>query len=406
MDDSASLLPSVKFGPEALTERATFANPYPVYAALRDASPFRFESLSGDGRMGRPSSVWSWAVMRHRDACEVLRDHQTFSSKDMLAGQLGPRLALIDEDPPRHTRLRRLVANFFNPAGLAQLEPWISNTADQLLDACGNGELDVVRAFAAPLPVQVIANLLGIPANEHATFRRWTDAYLNTVPQRAGDRMRDIREMVRYFEGSIDTKRAVGARDLIGSLAAADIDGQPLEPAEILGFCLLLLIAGNETTTSLVSNALDLLADRPQLWQRLRSERALIEPLLEETLRYHSPIQRSAFRTATRDCEIAGVPIATAERVTVFYAAANRDPEAFEAPDEFRPERANAAHLAFGLGPHFCLGAHLGRLEARVTLDSLLDRFGHLERGAEPPARPVHSPVTFGFERLPLRLLP
>lgn len=343
--------------------------------------------------------------MRYRDSCEVLKDHQTFSSKDMLAGQLGPRLALIDEDPPRHTRLRRLVANFFNPSGVAPLEPWIASSVKHLLDGFEPGEVDIVRACAAPLPVQVIANLLGIPPQEHVKFRGWTDAYLNTVPQRAGDRMRQVREMARYFEASIDTKRAEGARDLIGTLAAGDIEGVPLESAEIMGFCMLLLIAGNETTTSLLGNALDLLVDRPELWRRLRSERTLLDPLIEETLRYYSPIQRSAFRTATRDCEIAGAPINLGERVIVFYAAANRDPAAFEAPDEFRPERGGE-HLAFGLGPHFCLGAHLGRLEARVALNALLDRFSAIERGAEPKSRPVHSPVTFGYDRLPLRFFP
>ncbi|HVY32725.1 MAG TPA: cytochrome P450 [Polyangiaceae bacterium] len=398
-------LPQKPFAAEALTDRATFLNPYPVYAALRDVTPARFESVSGDGS-GRPSSVWSWAVMRYRDACQVLRDHQTFSSKDMLAGQLGPRLALIDDDPPRHTRVRRLVSDFFTSAGLARLEPCIAMTSAELLDAMGSGDVELVSAYAAPLPVQIIANLLGIPASEHATFRRWTDAFLNTEPVRARERMRDVREMARYFETLIDLKRSQSAADLIGTLATADIDGQPLERAEVLGFCMLLLIAGNETTTSLVSNACNLLATRPELWQRMRSDRTLIEPVLEETLRFHSPIQRSAFRTATRDCEIAGMPIAAGERVTVFYAAANRDPEAFQAPDEFRPGRAEREHLAFGLGPHFCLGAQLGRLEARITMNTFLDRFSGLELGAQPGKRPQHSPVTFGFERLPLRFFP
>ena len=193
------------------------------------------------------------------------------------------------------------------------------------------------------------------------------------------------------------------AEDLITALVEAEVEGDFLEESEILGFCLLLLIAGNETTTHLISNLLNLLADRPELWSQLREDRSLVDTVIEESLRHESPIQRIPRRT-TREVEVSGVTIPAGASVTIYYGAANRDPAAFQNPDEFRLDRDLRNHVAFGTGIHYCLGAPLARAEARITLNTFLDRFEALKRGAAPAVRQTAAVSFFGFHELPLVL--
>ena len=209
-------------------------------------------------------------------------------------------------------------------------------------------------------------------------------------------------EMAAYFANVADERRKTPGDDLISALVAAEVDGEKLAPMELLGFCVLLLIAGNETTTNLISNTLGLLASRPELWARLRADRSLVEPLIEESLRFESPVQL-LMRTATRDVEIQGCKIGAGEGVVILFGAANRDPEEFEEAETFMPERRPNNHLAFGYGIHFCLGAPLARLEARVTLNAFLDRFSEIAPGTAAAAR-TSNPIVFGYERLPLLL--
>jgi cytochrome P450 len=272
-----------------------------------------------------------------------------------------------------------------------------------LLDDVGAGEVDLVEAYTVPLPMKVIARLLGIPGEDYATFKRWSNAFLSTVSGERNERMQNIQDMVTYFGQMAAARRTHGAEDLITALVEAGIDGESLQDWEILGFCILLLIAGNETTTNLIGNMLNALADRPDLWQQLRGDRSLVDAVIEETLRYESPVQR-LFRTATRDVEFSRAHITRGERVTIFYGAANRDPEEFPDPDEFRLDRDLRNHVAFGLGIHYCLGAPLARAEANVTLNAFLDRFPTLQRGVTPAVRQTASPVVFGFSQLPLVL--
>src|SRR5215510_12153095 len=388
--------------PDQLMTPAVFADPYPAYRQLRDQTPLSY--LIPPGIIpGFDESVRPWALMKYDDVYSALRDHETFSSENRRAGQFGPKLVLIQDDPPRHTRFRRLVNKAFTLKRVEALAPWIAGVANELLDEVGEGEVDVVQSYTIPLPVKVIARLLGIPGEDYVTFKRWSDAFLAAVSMPQEQRAQNIMEMVGYFGQIAAARRAHGADDLITALVEAEVEGEALEDWEILGFCILLLIAGNETTTNLVGNLFHALSPRPHLWRQLREDRSLVETVIEESLRYESPVQR-LFRWATRDVEISGVRMSQGDRVTIFYGAANRDPQAFANPDEFRLDRDLRNHVAFGAGIHYCLGAPLARAEARISLNAFLDRFPTLKHGESLDERQTASPIVFGFSRLPLVL--
>jgi cytochrome P450 len=390
--------------PEDLSTRELFSNPYPAYSQLRDRSPLYYVDLPAGSVPGIEESIEAWALMKYRDVYGALRDHETFSSaNNPLVGKAFPPLVLILDDPPRHTRFRRLVNKAFTLKRIEALTPWISGVAGELLDGAGREEMDVVQRYTIPLPVKVIARLMGIPGEDYETFKRWSDAFLSLVSMNNTERMSSIQEMVSYFGKIAAARRADGAEDLITALVEAEVEGEKLEEWEILGFCILLLIAGNETTTNLIGNILNLLATTPELWQQLRINRSLLEPVIEETLRYESPVQRLS-RATTRDVEVSGVRIPKGSLVTVFFGAANRDPAEFPNPDEFRLDRDLRNHVGFGTGIHYCLGAPLARAETRITLNAFLDRFSAIKPGEAPAVRQTMTPVVFGFQQLPLEL--
>src|SRR6266851_366323 len=268
-----------------------WADPYPAYREYREQSPLisQWPVVLMDGTR---IQAQTWAFLKFEDVFAALRDHSTFSSQNPMPGTFAPKLVMIQDDPPRHTRFRRIVSKVFTPKRIAELEPWISTVANELLDPIGGDSVDVVSAFTVPLPVLVIARMLGIPGEDYLKFKHWSDALVAIMSFRnAAERAQSITEMMEYFGKMAATRRDQGASDLVTALVEADIDGEKLEEWEVLGFCMLLLAAGNETTTNLLSNMLNLLAERDDLWQMLRKDRGRIDLAIDESLRYESPVQ-------------------------------------------------------------------------------------------------------------------
>ena len=359
-----------------MSDPAFLDDPYPSYARLRDEDPIH------------QTGPRSWLVSRYDDVTRVVRDHDRFSSSPMNIGSGGARF-LIGADPPDHTQLRRLVNRPFHPAAIAQLEPRIREICDEMIDelcaANERGEADLIEHLGYPLPVIVIAELLGIPAERRDDFKRWSDAMVGEVAPDA-DRASigaSAMEMFAYFDDVVAERRTAPGDDLISLLVGG---AEPLNSQELQLFCMLLLVAGNETTTNLVSNGALALFERPDVVARLRAEPALIPAAVEEVLRFDGPVQ-GLMRRATEDVVLGeGTTVAEGDVVTVLYGSANRDrrhygPDAEEfVVDRYAGVRGVADHVGFGAGIHYCLGAPLARLEAKVAAEALLER----TRGMRP----------------------
>jgi cytochrome P450 len=333
-------------------------------------------------------------VFGYPEVRTALSDHANFSSARAMGGGgsvIGD--SLIATDPPRHRQLRSIVDRAFTPRAVQALGPRIAQLTAELLDGFSGSELDFVEKFAVPLPVLVIAELLGVPAHDRADFKRWSDAVLT------GD-ARGMGEMIAYFQALIAARRESGttANDLLGALLAAEEGGQRLNERELLGFCVLLLIAGNETTTNLIGNTVQILSEQPEMRARLVADPALWPSAIEESLRFRSPVQ-CIFRVATNDTQLGGQDLPAGSYLRVWIGSANRDEAIFPGAATFDPARTPNRHLAFGVGIHFCLGAPLARLEAQTALTALYRRFPDLRAipGREIGYLPnivVHGPTT------------
>jgi len=363
-----------------------------------------------------------WAVTRHADVQTVSQRPRLYSSErgtqlfemarrgrgepSLTAAALETGAAtIIRMDPPRHNRHRKLVMGAFTPRRIAALEPRVREIAKRSLDVIGPGEtIDFVERVAIPLPMYVIAAMLGVPSEDYADFRRWSDAMIEAG---AGDMspktVAVVGELLQYLLRVADERRRRPQDDLVSTVVHAEIDGERLNDVEVGMFCLTLLVAGNETTRNLVSGGALALMRHPDQHERLLADPGLLPDAIEEMLRFVSPVRNFA-RTATADTELRGRRIRAGDGVVLFYGSANRDEEVFGADaDRFDIARPSARrHLAFGFGEHLCLGASLARLEARVLFEEFLARWPRFAPGGEP--EPLSSSLMNGLVRLPVVL--
>jgi cytochrome P450 len=349
-----------------------------------------------------------WALTRHDDVVAVSRDPATYcSSRGVLLSDIErpvvPRQSIIYIDPPEHAKYRKLVQPAFSPGRLRALEARIGETVDQLLAGIDDDALtEFVDAFAAPLPLLVIADMLGVPGADRARFKRWSDAIIDAGTQPTAENMAQSVELLEYFGHVVAERHRRPADDLISVLVHSEIDGERLEEFDLLMFCMTLLVAGNETTRNLLSHGALALAMYPEQRARLADDPLRMSRAVEEMLRWGSPVA-SFMRVATRDAELRGTRIHEGDRVLLLYVSANRDAAVFgQDAEEFCVARDASRHVAFGFGEHFCLGSQLARMEARIAFTRLLQRFGHWELAGTVERLP--SVFIRGIVRLPLAL--
>ena len=388
------------------------ANPYPAYAALRAEDPVHFSA-----------AIQAWVLTAYEDCERVLRDADTFSSSSYTAsGQLATALqqqrrefplgevpTVLNSDPPVHTRLRSLLNRAFTPRAIDGLRPHVEEIAASLLagaDRAG-GRFDAVTGFAQPLPIIVIAELLGVPPSDRDRLKEWSTAIanttnvLNTEPALAAARQATL-ELIAYMDEVVAQRRTAPGADIMTALVQAEEGGERLSHDELLAFSILLLLAGHETTTNLIGNGLLALTEHPEQAARLRADPDLLPSAVEEFLRYDSSVQ-GAVRFARQTAEVGGRTIEQGSTLLLLLGAANRDPAQFPDPDALDVARSPNRHLSFGRGIHFCLGAPLARLEGDIAFTALLDRFPEL-RLAEGGAQRSGTLVLRGMGKLELEV--
>ena len=382
-------------------------DPYPDYAQLRQRSPVHRSRLLN-----------AWVFSRYADVDTVLRDHRRFSNDPAKRNLTRRQQAIVPArddytmlllDPPDHTRLRALVNKAFTRRAVNALEPQIRGLMNSLLDQVDPAGFDLMEAVANPLPVIVIAEMLGVPPEDRGRFRIWSNQRARLLEPTISPRERESgaeagQALSEYFLPIIEARRAEPQNDIVSALAQAEEEGDVLTAREVLNMLRLLLVAGNETTTNLIGNGMLALLRNPGELARLRADPALIPGAVEELLRFDSPVQTD-FRGSLEDCEVNGFPVRRGENIVLLIGSANRDPAVFEDPDRLDVGRSEGSHISFGRGIHHCIGAPLARLEGRVVLEVLLERFASMRLLAERPAY-RGGVVLRGLEFLPVAAVP
>ena len=371
---------------------------FPQYRRLRDEAPVAWNTESG-----------FWAVSRWDDVMAVSTDPETFcSGRGILVMEIGASYdsppTMMHTDPPEHTVYRKLVQPGFAPGRMRALEADVRRRAKLLVDEIEAGRaIDFVETVAVPFPLYIISALLGMPDEDWRRFYEWSEAVIPGATDWSEEKRAELQlDMHDTLLATTVARRADPHDDLISVLAEVEIEGRRLSDAELAMFLIQLLVAGNETTRNLISGGLVALAENPGQWDRLRRDRALVPAAVEEMLRWTTPVI-SFMRTATRDAELGGQPIQSGDPLLLLYASANRDERQFGAgAGRFDVGRAPNHHVGFGFGAHFCIGAALARIEARVLLEELLDRFETVELAGD--VERSHSSVIAGVKRAPLVL--
>ncbi|MBF6557159.1 MAG: cytochrome P450 [Acidimicrobiales bacterium] len=376
-------------------------DPFPLYARLRRESPLAWNGTTG-----------FWVASRHADVVAISRDTETFSSaKGIMVFEIGSQYAtpptMMHTDPPAHTRYRNLVQPGFRPSFMRALEEGVRARTVALVDRIEPGRpVDFVSDVAVPLPLQVISDLLGVPEEEWPRFFRWSEAVIPGATDWPEDERAALSaEMVEYLLAAAADRRANPGEDIISELGAAVVDGDRLSDAELAMFLVQLLVAGNETTRNMMSGGMLAFAEDPGQWSSLQDRVKASTPravslAVEEMLRWTTPVV-AFMRTTTRPTELAGCRLGADQPILMLYASANRDESVFgPTADRFEVCRDPNPHVAFGFGPHFCIGAVLARLEGRILLEELLSRFRSVE-SAGPVVRTA-SPVIAGVRSAPL----
>ncbi|WP_122091293.1 cytochrome P450 [Halalkalicoccus subterraneus] len=372
-------------------------DPFPWYETMRETKPVRYDERRE-----------CWDLFRYEDVKRTLSDYETFTSTGASDfdpnGNLGT--LLIDEDPPEHDRLRGVVEEYFRPGNLRGLRPSIRSIVDDRLDQAledGN-EIDAISELTAPVTISTISRLLGVPEDDWDLVRQWSSTMISDESGRDAI-MEGIGKMYEYFSGLLEDRRRNPESDLISVIAGSESVGEPtLSPSEQRAFCVFLFLAGHSTTTHAVGNALWTLEETGE-YERLRDGELDWQMMFNEVLRYRGPVQSISGRRTTEVVELNGTEIPKGERVVSWIGSANRDPAVFDDPEEFYPTRTPNRHIAFGFGPHYCLGAPLAKLEGDVILDAVTDHVERLEVD-EGPSESVELATSYGFDRLPMTFHP
>ncbi len=350
-----------------------------------------------------------WIVFRHSDVVRVLGDYATFSSAQLLKSKDGIAIegntpSIIAMDPPRHQQLRALVTQAFSARTIAAMSPQVSAITEELVNnVLSAGEMDWMADIAVPLPVIVIADMLGLPRDGWRQYKAWTDALINRSP--------DLPEAIQQFHGlfaqAIESRQQQPQDDILSRLLVSEVEGQRLSYQDVIGFCYTLFVAGNITTTNVLGNAMLCFDAFPEALARLREHPELVPSAVEEILRYMPPFRAGpsdlvAGRTATTTVTLGDQRIAVGDRVQVNHVSANFDEQQFPDPERFDIGRSPNRHLSFGHGIHFCLGAPLARLEIATVLHALLQRFRSVRVVHEVPLEQSPSMTIFGPKRVPL----
>jgi cytochrome P450 len=383
------------------------ADPYPIYRVLREQAPLH------------RTPYGAWLVVAYEPAVAILRDqrfsvdHRNRKITPEMAAELGPsptdrglENVMLFKDPPDHTRLRTLVNKAFTPRVVERMRVRVQEIVDDLLDqAAPRGEMDVIADFAYPLPVRVIAEMLGVPTEDRDRFKAWSRGVAPILdPVLSDDVFFGVAEaglmLAAYFDELVATRRAQPRDDLVSELIAAEDQGDKLTEEELRATLILLLVAGHETTMNLIGNGLYALFRNPNEMERLRTDLSVGKTAVEELLRYDGPVHLTA-RTALEDVEVGGVVVEAGEMCVVVLGAANRDPDQFPDPDRLDVGRAHNRHIAFSAGGHFCVGATLARLEGEIAFETLLRRLPGLRQATDNVS--YRATVTLrGLEALPV----